>query len=116
MVFLREPEPPRAAILGGAEAEVLLREIIDAFGGDEAMAAIDADRDAGWDYLQAHYDELLAKYPDESIALPRDRVVVHAASQEEFSRLLEEYLERTGTHPCALEMHHLDPDPPLLAV
>ena len=116
MVYVRKQRSPRAAIPEGKEAEALLRTVIDAFGGEEAMAAIDADRDAGWDYLQAHYEELLATYPGESIALHCDRVVVHAASQEDFSRLLEEYLERTGTHPSALEMHSLDTDPPLLAV
>lgn len=116
MVFVSGPEPARASIPDGAEAEAILSEVIDAVGGEAAMAAMDADRDAGWDYLQAHYDELLARYPGEEIALHRDRVVVHAADRDDFSRLLERYLSETGIHPSALEMHYMDTDPPLLAV
>ena len=111
-----KPEAARARIPDKAEGEALLRTVIEAFGGEENRAAMRADRDAGRAYLEAHYDELLARYPDEQIAVLRDRVVVHAAEQQEFGRLLEEYLAEEGTDPARLYGRYMASDPPLLAV
>ncbi len=116
MVFVRKPGPARAAIPDGAEAEAPLQEVIDAFGGEQALAVIDADRDTGEAYLEAHYETLLARYPDESIALHRDRVVAHSADRDEFDRLLLAYVSDAAIHPSAIELHSMDTDPPLLAV
>lgn len=83
---------------------------------DPKWARIRDDREAGADYLWAHYDALLARYPNEEIAVYRDRVVFHATESSEFGRLLEDYLARTDMHPSSLELHYMDPDPPLLAL
>ena len=69
---------------------------------------IDADRDTGEAYLEAHYETLLARYPDESIALHRDRVVAHSADRDEFDRLLLAYVSDAAIHPSALELHSMD--------
>ena len=83
---------------------------------DPKWERIRADREASLDYLEAHRDELLARYPNEEIALHRDRVVLHAAEADEFGRLLEAYLAETGVHPSSLAVRYMDPDPPELAL
>ena len=83
---------------------------------DPGWRQVVADNDASWAYLLEHHDELLARYPNERVALHRDRVVFHSADADEFERLLGEYLAATGIHPSALEMPYLDVDPPPLLV
>ena len=112
--FVRGPAPKPARVSRNeAEAEAVLVEVIEAAGGEERWRLVNEDRDAAWDHLGSHRDDLLAKYPHEEIALHRDRVVVHAADRGEFSRLLDEYLERTGMDRNRLHFEYLDPDPPL---
>ena len=91
----------------GAEAEASARATIEAFGGEEAMRAADADWKAGWDYLYANYGVLNALYPDETIALYRDRVVAHHTDPYEFPRELDRRLAETGIDRRGLEIHHM---------
>ena len=93
--------------LEGAEAEASTRAMIEAFGGEEAMRAADADWKASWDYLYANYGVLNALYPDETIALHRDRVVAHHADPYEFPRELDRRLAETGIDRRGLEIHHM---------
>ncbi len=111
--FVQGPPPERARILDEAEAEALSAEILEAVGGEDGWRRIYADRDAAREYLGAHRDALLDRYPYQEIALHRDRVVVHAADPDEFSRLLEEYLASSGVDRNRLHFEFLDPDPPL---
>ena len=67
-----------------------LGEFVEANGGEEAVREIMADHAAGRDYLHAHREELTERYPDERIALLRDRVVAHALDPRELPRLLAE--------------------------
>lgn len=98
---------PRAAALSAEPGE---------WRDDPQWSQVIADSDAGWEHLREHHGELLARYPNERIALHRDRVVFHSPDWDEFDRLLEEHLVRTGIHPSSLTMPYMDPDPPLLAL
>lgn len=93
--------------LEGAEAEASARAMIEAFGGEEAMRAADADREAGREYLRANYGVLNALHPDETIALHRDRVVAHHADPYEFPRELDRRLEETGVSRHGLVIHYM---------
>lgn len=93
--------------LEGAEAEASTRAMIEAFGGEEAMRAADADREAGREYLRANYGVLNALHPDETIALHRDRVVAHHADPYEFPRELDRRLEETGVSRHGLVIHYM---------
>ena len=99
-----------------AKAGMSLAEFVEATGGEERWRLINADRDMAWDFVNAHRDELLANYPRESIAVHRDRVVVHGADKDEFSRLLDDYVTRTGMDRSRLHLTYLDPDRQLWAL
>jgi LPS O-antigen subunit length determinant protein (WzzB/FepE family) len=93
-----------------------LARFVEATGGEERWKLINSDRDAAWSHVNGHRDELLAKYPRESIAVHRDRVVVHAADADEFSNQLDDYVARTGMDRNALYIAYMDPDRQLWAL
>ena len=80
-----------------------LQEFFDAWGGEAAVRAMDEDAAAGNAYLDTHHEELTRRYPDEWIALLRDRVMGHALDLDELSRTLS----ATGVSRRGLVFHYM---------
>ncbi len=59
------------------------------------------------EYLQAHYDELLAQYPDEWVAILNEQLVGHAPDPGK----LCEQLRAAGIRPGAVLREHLRTTP-----
>ena len=59
------------------------------------------------EYVEAHREELTARYPDEWVCVAGGRVVSHADSPDEAVRLFDE----SGTPPAGMAMEHLPTEP-----
>ncbi len=66
-----------------------VEQVIDAMGGVERVRGALADVAAGWAYIEAARDTLIERYPDEWIAVYRDRVVAHAPDGRSLDALLD---------------------------
>jgi hypothetical protein len=103
-VRLSEQEPPfesRIEHLSAADAEEFIRPFLK-----RPLADIDRD----FRYLSKHYEELLAEFPDEWVALFECKVVAHCAERSE----LWGQLERLGLRKKSPIVELMETDPPTL--
>ena len=87
-------------------------EFIELCGGREAVERMLADHLAATNYIEEHRAELTARYPDETIAVHRDKVVAHSADPDEFDR----QFEATGIPSNRMVVETMLVDPPMLLV
>ena len=81
--------------------------ILEPFGGEAAVLESLRLFGENQDYVEAHREELTARYPDEWVCVAGRRVVSHAGSPEEAVRLFDE----SGTPHDGMAMEHLPTEP-----
>ena len=71
------------------EVRTGMDDFIERCGGREAVEQMLADHVAATNYIEEHRAELTARYPNERVAVHREKVVAHSADRDEFTRLVE---------------------------
>ena len=94
---------PRVRIPTKEEADAILESL----GGKAAVLESHRRFEENRKYVEAHSEELTARYPDEWICVAGRRVVSHADSPEEAVRLFDESGEPRG----GMFMQHLPTEP-----
>ena len=94
---------PGARILTREESEAAL----EPFGGEAAVVESLRLFGENVEYVEAHREELTARYPDEWVCVAGRRVVSHADSPEKAARLFDE----SGEPRSGVFMEHLPTEP-----
>ena len=73
-----------------------LREVIDAFGGPDALREKRRAFQANREYLEEHHEELTQQYPNEWVGIVDQQVKAHATAAPAVVRMLRDADEPLG--------------------
>ena len=111
MVAITRPEgEPGAPSTGEVISDEELDEFLAPFGGEEAFLESERQFDANREYLEAHYDQLKERYPDQWVGIVRQQVLAHADSSE----AVMDALEKTDENLGGMVLHHACVEEPVL--
>ena len=67
-----------------------VEELLEPFGGVEETLERLRQYDINWEYFEEHSEALTEQYPDQWIAIRRERLVAHADTAEAVMRMVRE--------------------------
>ena len=100
MVVLMSPEERTRKVRVLSEEEVA--EILEPFGGIEAVMERGRRFDADLRWAEAHREELKQQYPDQWLGIARQQVLAHADTPEE----VRDQLDAAGEDVSSTVLHH----------